>query len=259
MHGENHTHTVLVNQGLMNIIDAYGRFLGTNTQYSHFPIQPAPTWKERKQKSDEQTQILKNIACLRKLNMSRVHYCSQWQKKEKIDTKLQAVQCSYWRKRKNMFFFCVPQKVLRFLGIVHDRARGPWEQHTQASETPQDLNKTKHIQLQYNRAYFLLHICYTIVLNSKGVLLLQCLCLVVKMMLCLFNVLILKILQSTWSELLDKPQAFVLLLQSKQTWITSCCLPFAKWIIGGKIAYYIICVWWINMLFIYQKPDNIFV
>ena len=49
---------------------------------------------------------------------------------------------------KRIVFFCIPQTVLHFLGIVHDRARGPWEQHTQASEMPQGLNKTKHIQKQ---------------------------------------------------------------------------------------------------------------
>lgn len=68
-------------------------------------------------------------------------------------------------KETTCFFFCIPQKVLHFLGIVHDRARGPWEQHTQTSETPQGLNKTKHIQIQYSRASILLHICYTIVLQ----------------------------------------------------------------------------------------------
>lgn len=45
-------------------------------------------------------------------------------------------------------FMWIPQTVLRFLGTVHVRARGPREQHTQASETPQGLNKTKRTQLQ---------------------------------------------------------------------------------------------------------------
>lgn len=88
--GENHTHTVVVNQGLMNIIDAYRHFLGEKyTQYSHFPIQPAPAWKGDETWEDEQTHR-RNIVYLWGMNNSMVHYFSQWQKKK--DTKLQAVQ-----------------------------------------------------------------------------------------------------------------------------------------------------------------------
>lgn len=84
LHSENHTHTVLVNQGLKNIIDAYRHFLRANTQYSHLPIQPAPTWKEMKHEQMSKHTDIKTH-CL--LNMSLVHYCCEGQKK-KIDTKI---------------------------------------------------------------------------------------------------------------------------------------------------------------------------
>lgn len=44
-----------------------------------------------------------------------------------------------WKKERERFW--IPRTVLHFLGIVHDRATAPWEQRTQASETPRDLNK----------------------------------------------------------------------------------------------------------------------
>lgn len=58
----------------------------------------------------------------------------------------------------------VPQTVLHSPGIVHDRARGPKEQHTQASETPQDLHKTKHLVYICNkgqrRSWFLKYVAF---------------------------------------------------------------------------------------------------
>lgn len=61
-------------------------------------------------------------------------------------------------------FVSVPQTVLHSPGIVHDRARGPKEQHTQASETPQDLHKTKHLVYICNkgqrRSWFLKYVAF---------------------------------------------------------------------------------------------------
>lgn len=78
-------------------------------------------------------------------------------KMTKTDTKLQVeTYVTEWEQR--IFFFCVPQTVLHFLGIGHDRARGPGEQHTQVSEMPADLNKNK---THKHNSFFLLRICHT--------------------------------------------------------------------------------------------------
>lgn len=41
----------------------------------------------------------------------------------------------------HIMFFCIPQTILHFLGIGHDRARGPAGKHTRVSEMPEGLNK----------------------------------------------------------------------------------------------------------------------
>lgn len=111
---KHHTHTVLVNLGQMNVIHVYRHFFRKDTQYSHLPIQPPPTWKKMKHES-----IRKQIANANDKTCNR-----------------QSNGTIY------IFFICIPQTVLHFLGIVHDRARGPREQHTLVLETSQGLKMT---------------------------------------------------------------------------------------------------------------------